>query len=191
MIERWLALLYPELVEKIRNEKTGLTRRQREWVRRCYSDEDGVPRCHFPVWTGDKWDLCWSAVKPEANHIIPQGYAKHVLFWRPEQIDNPYNLIINCAYHHTGSGYHGTLDWRDEVVPVFHPDNIWAKRHYKGKEKPTSYDILFDARKRQVELGATYWNFDWTEHLLDIARLRVEWYFRDNSDDPWPERRGR
>ena len=186
-MERWLALLYPEFDGKA--EKGGLTKKQRDWVKRCYSDENGVVRCHFPVWEGDKWRLCGSPESPQANHVIPQGYAREVLYWTQEQTNNPRNLIINCGYHHIGNGYNGTLEWRDEVVPVYHPDNVFARRRYKGKTKPTSYDIVFKARHGRVEQGESYWNLDWTEHLLEIAREKVEWYMRENPLDKWPKRR--
>lgn len=184
MIERWLAILYPEIVPEV--EKHGLTKLQREWVRRCYSDENGVARCHFPVWKGDKWEYCWSDDSPQANHIIPQGYAHDYLYWSDTQINNPYNLIINCSNHHIGNGYNGSLDWRNEVVPVYHPDNVWARKNYHGTEKPTSYDILFSGRHQRVIRGETYWNTDWTEHMLDIARIIVDRYISNNPDDKWP-----
>ena len=187
MIERWLALLYPELANKA--EKTGLTQKQRDWVKRCYSDENGVVRCHFPIWESDRWRLCWSGKSLQANHIIPQGYAREVLFWTRSQINNPCNLIMNCSFHHVGDGYSGTLDWRHEIVPVYHPDNVWAKKHYTGKSKPTSYDVLFEARHGRVIEGETYWNTDWTDHLLEIACERVEWYKQNHPDDKWPKRK--
>ena len=186
-MERWLALLYPELAPE--KKKLGLTNNQRDWIKRCYSDENGIPRCHFPVWKDDKWDYCWSDGSPQANHIIPQGYAFEVLLWTVEQVNSPFNIIINCAHHHVGNGYHGTLDWHDEVVPVYHPDNVFARRHYKGKDKPTSYDVLFQARHARVLQGEKYWNVDWTEHLLQIAEERVLFYKQNHPEDGWPERR--
>lgn len=183
-MERWLALLYPEQANKA--EKTGLTKKQRDWIKRCYSDENGIVRCHFPVWEGDKWRLCGSSENPQANHIIPQGYAREVLFWTSLQTNNPYNLIINCARHHLGDGYNGTLEWREHVVPVYHPDNTYARRRYKGTVKPTSYDKVFAARHSRVERGETYWNVGWTDHLLQIAQECVGRYTQRHPLDKWP-----
>lgn len=69
---------------------------------------------------------------------------------------------------HIGKGYHGSLDWRNDVVPVIHTDMAWAFQHYRDSEGE-AIDRVFEGRVKRTDRKEKYWNTDWDEQLAEIA----------------------
>lgn len=167
--------------------KTGLTKKQRDWARRVYDrDGDGLAECFWLLYSEKRgWYFCESRSckkNIQIHHIIPQGFSKRVLESDP---DRPRNLIAIGAHHHIGLGYGGALDWRNELVPVIHPDMEYARRNYRSMGK-RSYEMVFAGRRTQTSKYDTYWNTDFDSMLQQIAEEWVGKYLSLHPDDPFP-----
>ena len=168
--------------EANRSEKTGFTKRQKDWIKRAYIEYFGELFCVFPVWEKDKFTLCRTP-KIEIHHVIPQGFAKRVLSEIP---DRPSNAVPICPMHHRKGDRSKPLTREDQ--DVIHLDNLWADRNYKGKNKPTSYDLVFQQRRKLTLLGVEYWVNSWDSYLLEVAELVSHEYSTLNPQDKWPSR---
>jgi hypothetical protein len=161
----------------------GLNKRQREWAKRAYA-QDGEVVCHFPVYSEDcGWGICGSDRSIQIHHIVPKRLFSFIFGTNPNV---PLNLVPLCAYHHIGKRYMGSLNWREDVVPVVHPDIAWALRNY-ADSKGASFDEVFEGREDRVKRGLTYHNFDWDGALKEIAETIVWRYIVENPDDPFPD----
>lgn len=169
-----------------REQKTGLTRKQLEWARRVFSFEHGDLVCHFPKFQGDGYSLCLSTWKIQVHHIKPKG------FWRTEGLftdpDVPSNLIALCSDCHVGRRYKGTLNMREHVVPVVHPDMAWAYREYDNQGRE-GFEKVFAARDERTKEGKMYWNTFWDGLLQEIADRVVSNYVYHHPHDKFPRRR--
>ncbi len=147
----------------------ALTAKQRQWARGVYSTF-GIPRCFFPLYSEAKgWFYCGSMKSIQIHHIKPQGWCLRILKIDP---DYPQNLIAICAYHHIGKGYHGSLDWRNDYVPVIHTDMAWAFQHYRDSEGD-AINRVFAGRVARTDRGDIYWNTDHDDQLEEIAERMV------------------
>ena len=192
---------FDEKFERKFEKARGLTKKQRDWVIRAWDrvfeetrPAEGLHICAFPVERDERVVLHGWEERVQVHHIVPKGYAKNVLGWDDAKINSPTNLIPLCEEHHIGRGWDGSLDWRNDLVPVVHPDMEWARRKYQGKEKkPTSYDFVFEGRSERMANGETYWNTDFDWPLAEKAREVVQRYrnilLENGEEDPWPERK--
>jgi len=201
---QWTRCFEADFVEGESQEvKLGLTKNQREWVKRAgalywhtrilgkdpekYHQHNNKAKCLFPVYKVDQWgdELACPCGGSDIHihHIIPKRYAFET---EGLLVDNDPRLLIPlCTGHHIGDGYKGSLDWHNDIVPVVHPDIAWAKRNYRGKEKPTSFDKVFEGRGQRVEQNLTYWNTDFDQHLLAIAD-EMYWLYLNTTGDSYP-----
>lgn len=175
--------------------KTGLNKSQLKYMWAVYADKGGITRCHFPIVNADgSLHYCGAGndeAKIEVNHILARGFAKDSMGMNSKQIDNPLNLICLCSYHHVGDGYCGEPTREQpngEITPVYHPDNIWARRNYRGTTKPTSYDRLMEHRREQTKRGVNYCNEYWTAWMLCIAE-EMYWRYYNETRIAFPLRK--
>lgn len=189
----------PEIIHKL-----GLSKRQKDWISNSYhyyavkhlgiSPDDNKPRCFFPVWDDEGgWCHCLSCTDSgeyirsdsksvELHHIWAKG---HMSYSGCEDPDVPTNIIPICRRHHVLYGYSGSLNWRCQLVEGIHPDIEYARRNYRGNQKPTSYDKVFEGRKELIANGLTYWNTDFDSHLRQIAEEVHNTYVLEGMYQDW------
>lgn len=185
---------YPEIFANEVEVKTGLSRPQLRYMWSVYADDTGVTRCHFPIFTPDgDWHICGTTHEEggiEVNHILARGFASRYLEMTALEIDNPLNLIALCKYHHVGEGFTGEIAREQpdgEPTPVYHIDNVWAKKNYRGTDKPTSYDKVMQQRTRLTYEGVPYYNDFWTPMMLYIAQEKY-WEYYNKTHESFPIR---
>lgn len=208
----WKNAISPEFDEdKAPQETLGLTSRQKEWIKGAgafywhryidgkdpakFHPHNRKARCLFPTWQVDQFgdEVCCPCGGSDIHihHISSKRYAYQNHYY---YLDNdPTMLIPVCASHHIGDGYRGSLDWRNEVVPVIHPDIAWAKRNYKGKDsRPTTFDLVFEGRDQRTQQYLEFWNTDYDNYLYGIAQDVYFNYIMHFPDNPYPinENRG-
>lgn len=160
------------------------TRGQRSWFLRVYSQTSGYPMCHFPIYSEEcGWGYCGSTSNLHVHHVIPQRFFRLFVGDNPNTSDNG---ILLCAKHHVGKGYKGSLDWRNEVVYVVHPDIAWAFQHYNTLKRE-AFDKVFKGRDEIAGKGKTYWNTDWDKALKEIASTLIDKYKAEHREDPFPD----
>ena len=154
--------------------RTGLTKKQVDWMRRVYQGF-----CHFPIYTEARgYVYCGSGFRIQVHHIISQGFAKYVLRLDPDTMGN---LVLLCSYHHIGRGYDGTLDFHENYVPVVHPDIAWAFRMYP-KMGRRAFAQVFDERRERMAQGLIYHNPDFDEAFRQINQLVMQKHFQNGGD---------
>ena len=138
---------------------TALSKKQRKWV----LDRDNH-QCQFPVYDEKRgWHVCGSRDRLQTHHLCPQRWGK-AEGKTEEELDDPYNLLTLCYYHHQ----------------VFiHPDMELARKDYGrqkklGIKKPDSFKWIFKKRDEAVKRGEHYWNDDWDKFMKEIARERTD-----------------
>lgn len=167
-------------------KKTGLTHRQKEWIRKAWTEYWGDVQCIFPKFVSLEFEGVYDDCNGqpcELHHIEPQGYSKRVLNQNP---DRPENVVPLCAEHHRVGQPDKPLT--REMQECIHIDAAAAKKAYRGTAKPTSFDRLMAQRKRITDRGEKYWYPLWDEYLKLMAQEVVEAYQHNHPEDTWPER---
>jgi len=182
--------------ERTQKEK-GTTRRQRDWVKRAWDTVFHAPKgkhvCGFPVVKDEGFYLHGFVDNVQIHHLMPRGYASHVLGWDEREINSPFNLYPLCLKHHAGHGL-TELDYKNEVVSAVHPDMEVARQGYTGKKHPNSYDFAFGDRTELMKRGEEYWNGDFDQSLLVKAEevyyryLQSQLELKGEYFDPFPTR---
>ena len=170
--------------EKLTPEKkVGFTQRQREFIKSAYEEVLGFAGCVFPVWDEQMGEYRYCQVEEtEAHHIKPRGWCIRVLHINPNVPDNAAPI---CASHHRVGQRNKPLTREDQ--DCIHLDSAWALRKYKGTEKPTTFNKVFDQRKKLTDVQVKYWFDLWDIYLLELAEDVMGEYLRNNT---WPIRKG-
>lgn len=178
--------------EKWAERKTGLTSNQKAYLREMWAEylPSGIAVCIFPKFVVENLDTNPEDIymdcltEPiELHHIVPQGYCKRVLNQNP---DVPWNVAPICAEHHR-------IGQKDKPLTramqeCIHIDAAWATKSYRGKTKPTSFDKVFEQRKKITDRGEKYWFDLWDEYLLGEALAAYTQFVERHPDYEWPER---
>ena len=165
-----------------KEKKVGFTSGQREFVKRAYREVLGFDGCVFPIWDEDEGEYRYcKALKTEIHHLKPRGWCIRVLDVDPNV---PFNAAPLCAEHHRVGQKDKPIT--REAQEVIHLDAVFALRHYQGTEKPTSFDRVFDQRKRLTDKLTRYWFWLWDIYLQDLADEVMGEYLQDHE---WPKRR--
>ncbi len=163
--------------------KTGFTTKQKRWIKNAYNTVMGEYFCVFPLYSEENgWTQCKNTQELQIHHITPQGYSKRILSEDPDRPDNACPL---CVMHHNGTGYTGSLDHHNDLVPILHPDMEWARRNYHKYNKE-SYQLVFKGRKERTNKGEIYWNPDWDNALREIAERVFFEYVILHPEDQFP-----
>lgn len=168
--------------------KKGFTTRQRRWIERAFKEVLGFEGCVFPVWIEEsgEYEYCGkiNQRKTEKHHVKPRGWCIRVLDIDPNV---PTNGVPLCSEHHRVGQRDKPLTREDQNV--IHLDSAWALNNYKGKVKPTSFDRVFDLRKRLTGEMVKYWCDRWDQYLTELVEDVFECYSLVKPDDPWPKRK--
>jgi hypothetical protein len=176
--------IYRSPERRNREIKYGLTVQQKYWIKEAYAEIMGEVMCVFPVVdrkTGET-RMCGES-KVEIHHIVPQGWCKRILGIDP---NFPENTAPLCAEHHRVGQKDRPLD--REHQDCVHVDAAWAQKNYGGKEHPTSYDKVFEQRKKLTDKEIEYWNPKWDEYFLGISIEVMKQFKEKYPDYPFPER---
>ena len=167
-----------------KEKKIGFTGRQREFIRRAYEEVLGFAGCVFPVWdeTEGEYRYCRER-KVEIHHIKPRGWCIRVLQIDPNVPENGAPL---CAEHHRVGQRDKPITRKDQ--DVIHLDAVFALRYYKGTQKPTTFDRVFDQRKRLTDKLTKYWFDLWDTYLSELASDVMALYAQHHPQDNWPKR---
>lgn len=157
---------------------------QKQWLRNAWTDSYNDVYCIFPLLTQNSvvFNEC-NLDKIEWHHIQPQGYCKRVLHIDP---DVPYNIAPICTEHHRVGQKGQPLD--REHQDCIHIDAAWATKNYGGKNKPTSFDRVFEQRKRLTDQEIKYWNDRWDIYLVETVKFVLDNYLDKHPEEVWPTR---
>jgi hypothetical protein len=168
---------------------TGLTKGQKNWLRRAWTDYFGYIPNAMPFYSEEKgFYLLPSNGTTQWHHVEPQGWTKRVL--NNITPDRPDNLVPIDAINHIGKGYKGEIeDTSFNYVPVKHVDTTWANRnwyrHTQGKIGNT-HRLVSIQRRELTFKGKPYWNTDFDEYMKELSE-QVSWaYINKCPEDLWP-----
>lgn len=172
---------------EIRHEPLDITTRQRRWITNAWTQTVGLD-CQMFNYTEKKGFCPCGRKEVHLHHIMPKRYARDVLEWTREEINNPKNIIPICPRSHLGRGYprEMSLDHHNgEPVDIIHTDIAWAFRNYKPEEN-NSFKRVMSGRNVLVDKGDEYWNPDYDFYLVERAREVVDNYVIMNPNDHYP-----
>lgn len=109
----------------------------------------------------------------EADHVIPQRFAKVVLGMPDEEVDSALNGLILCRNHHRG-----------------HPDSKHPDAHkawYEYQGHTDGFIEMFAERDAKLERGEVYWNQDYDEAESAIALRNTRRFTRNFTVNDFPE----
>lgn len=175
----------------------GLTRGQRNWIKRAYHSYAIDVACmdarsdgglYVPHYAQDgELSFVYALEGVQVHHIVPQRWSYQRLNTDP---DIPTNLVPLTSRFHIGEGYKGGYRLKGGEKPnVIHIDNLWAYRNYwKKKFGFNSYQAMFSRRNDLVNKGVKYWNTNYDDRMLAMAMDVYYFYTQFNPIDMFPVR---
>ena len=162
-----------------RHLKTGLSEKQKNWIKTAWITVHGAWRCIFPVYRGDKPMECGVEYKVEAHHQYPQGATKR----QNEDPDVPRNVVPLCDKHHR-KGQRDRELTREEQ-DVVHLDSAYGNRHYT--EDKEVYHKIAQQRSEHLDKGEEYWVPFWDSWFKKKANETVDIYTAMPETPPYPD----
>jgi len=166
-------------------ETTGLTGKQKAWLVRAWSFVFGEVPNAMPEEEAETPEPQRARGKRNWHHVYPQGASIRLAANDP---DRPENIIPLDEFNHTGRGLIGEVD---STSPIVHQDDTWAHRHYRPNQKPSSYEVVNEARRHRTDRGKNYWNETYDGFFGWLASLVVGKYKQACPEDEWPNRKSR
>ena len=162
-----------------RHLKTGLSEKQKDWIKTAWIIVIGSWHCIFPVWDGDKMRECGAKDHVEAHHVYPQGASRRL----NEDPDRPRNIAPLCDKHHRKGQRNQPLE--RETQDVVHLDSAWANREYPNDHE--SYQKVAIQRSQQLDEGKEYWVPFWDNWLRKRSDNTITIYTSDPENPPYPD----
>jgi hypothetical protein len=179
---QWTEAFEPDFRENEREGRdlnTGLSEKQKNWIKEAWTVVTGSWHCVFPVYDGDKPKECGKREKVEAHHIYPQGASKRL----NEDPDKPRNIVPLCDQHHR-KGQRGRELTREEQ-DVVHLDSAWANRVYPDNKD--SYQEVAKQRSELLDEGKEYWVPFWDTWFRKQADEVVSTFVAQPETPDYPE----